>query len=65
MTVEPEVPAELLAGAAEFTDTALIVISRFSGEGWDRKSVRYEGQVSDEGISPNSVRRFSRTAISA
>ena len=49
MTVEPEVPAELLAGAAEFTDTALIVISRFSGEGWDRKSVRYEGQVSDEG----------------
>ena len=49
MTVEPEVPAELFAGAAEFTDTALIVISRFSGEGWDRKSVRYEGQVSDEG----------------
>ena len=49
MTVEPAVPAELFDGAAEFTDTALIVISRFSGEGWDRKSVRYEGQVSDEG----------------
>ena len=49
MTVEPAVPEALFNGAAEFTDTALIVISRFSGEGWDRKSVRYEGQVSDEG----------------
>ena len=48
MTVEPAVPEALFDGAAEFTDTALIVISRFSGEGWDRKSVRYEGQVSDE-----------------
>ena len=48
MTVEPAVPEALFNGAAEFTDTALIVISRFSGEGWDRKSVRYEGQVSDE-----------------
>lgn len=33
MTVEPEVPAELLAGAAEFTDTALIVISPFLRRG--------------------------------
>ena len=36
MTVEPEVTEELIRGAKAFTDTAIIVISRFSGEGWDR-----------------------------
>lgn len=39
MTVEPEVPAELLKKARGFTDTAVISICRFSGEGWDRKSI--------------------------
>lgn len=38
MTVEPELTAELCKGARAFTDTAVIVICRFSGEGWDRKS---------------------------
>ena len=38
MTAEPEVPDELLDRAAAFTDTAVISICRFSGEGWDRKS---------------------------
>lgn len=38
MTVEPEVPDELCLGARNFTDTAIITICRFSGEGWDRKS---------------------------
>ena len=36
MTVEPAVPEQMLAEAAQETDTALIVLSRFSGEGWDR-----------------------------
>lgn len=39
MTVEPEVPEGLLKKAAAFTDTAVISICRFSGEGWDRKSI--------------------------
>lgn len=39
MTVEPAVPEELLKKAAAFTDTAIISICRFSGEGWDRKSI--------------------------
>ncbi len=39
MTVEPEVPEELLRGAAAFTDTAIISICRFSGEGWDRTAM--------------------------
>ena len=44
LTVEPELPEQLLDEARAFADTAVIVISRFSGEGWDRKSVSYEGQ---------------------
>lgn len=36
MTVEPELTAELADGAKAFADVALVVISRFSGEGWDR-----------------------------
>ena len=49
MTIEPDVPEELLKKAKAFTDTAIISICRFSGEGWDRqssfdagKSFRYE-----------------------
>ena len=40
MMAEPEVPEKLLREARAFTDTAVISISRFSGEGWDRKSPR-------------------------
>ena len=36
---EAELPQELLASAAVFTDTAVFTISRFSGEGWDRSDV--------------------------
>ncbi len=36
MTIEPAVPEELLKESRAFTDTAVICISRFSGEGWDR-----------------------------
>lgn len=39
MTIEPEVPGDLLSKAKAFTDTAIITICRFSGEGWDRKSI--------------------------
>ena len=36
MLSEPEVPAALLAEAAKAADVAIISISRFSGEDWDR-----------------------------
>lgn len=39
MTVEPSLSDALADGARSFADTALIVISRFSGEGWDRSSI--------------------------
>lgn len=48
MTVEPEVPVQLLEEAKENADMAVIVISRFSGEGWDRKSVVYDSAFPDE-----------------
>ena len=38
MTAEPELPEELCKKARAFTDTAIISICRFSGEGWDRTS---------------------------
>jgi beta-glucosidase len=38
MTTEPVVPEDLFHKAIQFTDTAVISICRFSGEGWDRKS---------------------------
>ncbi len=44
MTVEPAIAMELIDGARAFTDTAVVVISRFSGEGWDRSSVEYNGE---------------------
>lgn len=37
MTVEPEVPEQLLSEAKAYTDTAIISICRYSGEDWDRK----------------------------
>ena len=38
MVAEPPISDEMLSAARDFTDTAVISISRFSGEGWDRKS---------------------------
>ena len=40
MIAEPDIPEEMLRNARSFTDTAIVSISRFSGEGWDRKSPR-------------------------
>ena len=41
MMAEPSLPAELLAGARQAADTAIVVLSRFSGEGWDRSDVEF------------------------
>lgn len=42
-TEEPEVPADLLAGAKDAADLAIITICRFSGEGYDRTGSAYDG----------------------
>lgn len=48
MTVEPILPGELIRAARAFTDTAVISICRFSGEGWDRKSSFDDGKENSE-----------------
>ena len=48
MVKEPAIPEDVLADAAAFTDTAIISISRFSGEGWDRKVAGVERKVKCE-----------------
>ncbi len=42
-TVEPEIPSQLLKDARAFTDTAIITICRFSGEGFDRTGEAFDG----------------------
>jgi len=44
MTVEPELPEYLVKDARAYSDTAIISISRFSGEGWDRSDVEYTAE---------------------
>ena len=45
---EPEIPADLLKQAAAFTDTAIICLSRASGEFYDRTCTKGDFQLSDE-----------------
>ena len=49
MTREPEVPQELFDEARDFSDTAVFTVSRFSGEGWDRKTVVTDSYQLDPG----------------
>lgn len=62
MTIEPEVPSSLLKKASAYTDTAIITICRFSGEGWDRKSVvETENKnlcISEEAMAKQSAEIF-------
>ena len=62
MTIEPEVPSDLLKKASAYTDTAIITICRFSGEGWDRKSVvETENKnlcISEEAMAKQSAEIF-------
>lgn len=61
MTVEPELPDGLVHAAAEFSDIAIVSISRFSGEGWDRSSVEFHGEYNpwpDEGSMPKTAGRI-------
>lgn len=41
LMAEPELPRSLLRSARENADAAIIVLSRFSGEGWDREPELY------------------------
>ena len=59
MVAEPPVPEDLLREARAFTDTAVISLSRFSGEGWDRKApglkVERKEPVTADAVSMSDV----------
>ena len=62
MMAEPAVPTELLKQARTYTDTAIITISRFSGEGWDRKS-SFDGakiQKEDDDLTNEAAKIFPK-----
>ena len=44
MTVEPEIPETMVKEAKDFADVAVVVFSRFSGEGWDRSSTGFKNK---------------------
>ena len=45
MTKEPVVPEAILKGAADFSDTVIVVLNRYSAEGWDRCSIECNRQL--------------------
>ncbi len=51
MLKEPALPDDILADASAYTDTAIITISRFSGEGWDRKVAGVEREIKCEDVN--------------
>ncbi len=59
MTVEPVITKQQVQEAKAFADTAIIVISRFSGEGWDRSSIEcdeeYNPWKSEPGTSMPAI----------
>ena len=66
-TVEPELPADLLAEAAQNADTAVIVICRFSSEGWDRTGQPHDGDfylsAEEEAMVRSVVKDFERVVV--
>ncbi len=52
---EPELPEELLEEAKAYTDTAILSICRFSGEGWDRKTVKTDSYQ----LNPDEEKMFN------
>ena len=67
MTVEPELSQELADGAKAFADVAVVVISRFSGEGWDRSSIECNNEFNPwdtETTMPKIPAKFSQMATS-
>ncbi len=53
MTKEPSVPEDLLSVATGFSDTAVVVINRYSGEGWDRCDIECNNEFDPWPAKPN------------
>ena len=65
MVIEPEIPEDLLKEAVSFADTAVVSISRFSGEGWDRSEISfYEDEVNPWIIGQDDTGSFENLCLS-
>lgn len=66
-TQEPIIPNELLKNAKAYTDTAIITICRFSGEGWDRKGELHDGDfylsIQEEKMVKTVVDNFKKVIV--
>lgn len=62
-TEEPEVPGELLIKARTFTDTAVISICRFSGEGWDRDERDFELTAGEQAMVDVVTATFDKVIV--
>lgn len=66
-TQEPIIPNELLKSAKAYTDTAIITICRFSGEGWDRKGELHDGDfylsIQEEKMVKTVVDNFKKVIV--
>ena len=64
---EPELPEKLLKEAREFTDTAMIVISRYSKESADRTGEPYDGDFylshEEEAMVERVLNAFPKTVV--
>ena len=64
---EAEIPENLLEKACDYTDTAIIVISRYSGEGWDRKNdgtdTYFDLSPSEKTMVDTVIERFSKIIV--
>ncbi len=56
-TAEPEIPADILKSAKAYTDTAVITICRYSGEGWDRRGSYDHGTIDKSMTDPVMEKR--------
>lgn len=54
MTVEPAITEQQVQDARAFADTAIVVISRFSGEGWDRSSIECDEEYNPWKSAPGT-----------
>lgn len=63
LTKEPDIPDELCHSAAVFTDTAIISICRFSGEGWDRKDDDFYLTAEEKAMVKKVTRHFRKNIV--
>lgn len=62
---QPDLPENLICGAAEFADTAIMSISRYSGEAWDRSDDKGDFRLSDgeKALSEMLCKKFDKVVI--